>query len=105
MDIRDTEQVWCKGEIAQIYYKDLEVVSVLVHYDRWHKMYDEILYLPNIRIANLGFFTSRTNISFYNLTQSENNLRGQVRVLSANERHEEVNESESNNSDEDEVIE
>jgi hypothetical protein len=41
VDIRDTELIWCKAEIVDIYYQqNNEVEAVLVHYTQWHKMYD-----------------------------------------------------------------
>ena len=79
VDIRDTELIWCKGEIKDIYYKkDNEVEAVLVHYTQWHKMYDEVIYFPSSRIAPLDFFTNRADISCYTLHQQEDNMRGIV---------------------------
>lgn len=49
-----------------------------MHYDKWHRLYDEVIYLPNIRLAPYGYFTNRTNILSYNLRLTQDNLRGSV---------------------------
>lgn len=52
--------------------------AILVHYIQWHKLYDEVIYLPSIRLAPVGYFTNRNDISCYKLSQPEDNMRGLV---------------------------
>jgi len=40
-----------------------------VHYERWHKFYDEIIELPSLRLAPAGYFTNRNDIARYNLSE------------------------------------
>jgi hypothetical protein len=57
VDARDTENIWCQGMILDIYRKVDEktgrntVTGVLVHYNRWHKIYNEIIDVPSLRLA------------------------------------------------------
>lgn len=73
--------IWCKGEILEIYSSNNQVEAILVHYSQWHKMYDEVIYFPSIRLAPLGYFTNRTDIACYVLKELDNNLRGMVSIL------------------------
>jgi len=84
IDCRDTESIWCQAVVLDIYQKyDKEKgrkipVSVLVHYNRWHTIYNEIIDLPSNRIAPLRYFSMRTDIPHYNLAEAEGNVRGSV---------------------------
>ena len=46
IDVKDTESIWCQGTIEEIYQKvdkakgKQRVVAVLIHYRRWHKIYN-----------------------------------------------------------------
>jgi hypothetical protein len=51
---------------------------VLIHFNRWNSIYNEIIELPSLRLAPLQFFSSRTDIPRYNLSQADNNMRGLV---------------------------
>lgn len=51
---------------------------MLVHFNRWHNIYNEIIELPSLRLAPLRFFSSRTDIPRYNLSLPDNNMRGLV---------------------------
>lgn len=53
-------------------------VSVLVHYNRWHKIYNEIIDIPTNRLAPLSYFSDRVDIPHYNLVEEEGNVRGSV---------------------------
>lgn len=71
LDVRDTENIWCQGTVLDIFYEgaDKECPSaILVHFNRWHKIYNEIIEVPNSRIAPLFCFTGRTDIPRYNLS-------------------------------------
>jgi len=84
IDVRDTESIWCQGTIVKIYHKKNEttghsdLVSLLIHYNRWNKLYDEIIEVPSSRLAPLECFSGRTDIPRYNLSEADNNLRGSV---------------------------
>jgi hypothetical protein len=67
VDVRDTELIWCQADILDVYYRHEEVEAVLVHYHHWHRTYDEVIYIPSSRIAPLGFFTKRQDVSSYTL--------------------------------------
>lgn len=84
VDVRDTESIWCQGNILKIYCKkniitgQTETVSLLIHYQRWNKLYNEIIEVPSSRLAPLNCFSGRLDIPRYNLTEDDNNLRGSV---------------------------
>ena len=40
IDVRDTEHVWCKATVRQIFHENNEINEVLVHYHSWNKIYD-----------------------------------------------------------------
>ena len=71
IDARDSEYIWCKAEvIAAIESKEKEN-SILVHYQGWGKKYDEVLPINSVRIAKSGFYTSRTDIPYYQDTDNK----------------------------------
>jgi hypothetical protein len=53
-------------------------VAVLVHFNRWHNVYNEIIELPSHRLAPRHHFSSRNDIPRYNLALPDNNMRGLV---------------------------
>ena len=53
-------------------------MSVLVHYNRWNKLYNEVIELPSIRIASFQCFSGRIDIPRYNLADEDENMRGSV---------------------------
>ena len=67
IDVRDTEFVWCIGKVLKI-----ESNSLVIHYEGWHKQYDEEILLDSSRLANYGCYTMRNNIPRY-LIKGENN--------------------------------
>ena len=75
IDVRDTESIWCQGHIIDVYVKKEKVQSkdwvdsVLVHYNRWNSIYNEVIELPTNRLAPLSFFTGRIDIPRYNLAE------------------------------------
>jgi hypothetical protein len=46
------------------------VTELLIHYQGWNKIYDEILELSSPRLAPLGYFTSREDIPRYALNEN-----------------------------------
>lgn len=65
VDVRDTEYIWCRGFILNVYRRGDMVTEVLIHYQGWNKIYDEILEVTSTRIASLGFYTNREDIPRY----------------------------------------
>ena len=51
---------------------------MLIHFNRWNKVYDEVIEFSSHRLAPLEFFTSRVDIPRYNLSLQDDNLRGLV---------------------------
>ena len=45
---------------------------------KWAQMYDEIIDISSARLAQLGFYTNRTDIARYNLTEQNGNVRGSI---------------------------
>ena len=58
IDVLDSENIWCKGKIIDILKNDLSI-NLKIHYLGWNSLYDEIINKDSIRVAKLGFFTSR----------------------------------------------
>lgn len=78
LDVRDTESIWCQGTVVEVEADEGGPVAVLVHFNRWNSIYNEIIELPSLRLAPLHHFSSRTDIPRYNLALDDNNLRGLV---------------------------
>lgn len=84
VDVRDTENIWCQGDILRIYRKRSKTtgktttVALLIHYQRWNKLYNEIIDIPSSRLAPLNCFSGRIDIPRYNLSEPDGNLRGSV---------------------------
>ena len=76
VDVKDTEGIWCTGTIKTV----LNVENsnfILVHYDKWDSVYDELFSLDSNRLAPIGFYTSR-NILRYRLAMNEGNRQAEV---------------------------
>ena len=65
IDARDSEYIWCKAEIIAVIESKEKDNSILVHYKGWGRKYDEVLPISSSRIAKAGFYTSRTDIPYY----------------------------------------
>jgi hypothetical protein len=78
LDVRDTENIWCQGTVVEVEWEGRRPSTVLIHFNRWNSIYNEIIELPSLRLAPLQFFSSRTDIPRYNLSQTDNNMRGLV---------------------------
>lgn len=50
-----------------VYNKGDRVTELLIHYQGWNKIYDEILDVSSPRLAPLGFYTAREDIPRYAL--------------------------------------
>ena len=53
-------------------------MALLVHYNRWNKIYNEVIEVPTIRLAPFGCFSHRVDIPRYNLSEEDDNMRGSV---------------------------
>jgi hypothetical protein len=84
VDVKDTESIWCQGTILEVYQKydptsmRNKTVAVLVHYNRWNNIYNEIIDVPTVRLAPQNYFSSRSDIPHYNLAEDDGNMRGSV---------------------------
>lgn len=79
VDARDTEFIWCRATIRKILFDDgSQHKEYLVHYEGWNKVYDEIISHDSVRLAPYGYFSSRSDIPRYSLTQPEDNLRSRI---------------------------
>jgi hypothetical protein len=84
VDVRDTECIWCQGTVLKVYRRTNSkthrktTVALLVHYNRWNKLYNEIIELPSQRLAPLHCFSGRIDIPRYNLSEEDDNMRGSV---------------------------
>lgn len=71
IDVRDTENVWCVGEIKSIVTIKQEMYAY-IHYEGWNSAYNEYIPLGNERLASLGFYTNRGDIPRYILNGNGN---------------------------------
>lgn len=58
IDVKDTEDIWCKGLISDFSSQNQSLI-MKVHYDGWSNIYDEFIPINSERIATRGFYTSR----------------------------------------------
>jgi hypothetical protein len=75
IDVRDTENVWCVGEIKSILtVKDDKYIYL--HYYGWNSAFNEYIKFDNERLAPLSFYTSRSEIPRYILNGDGNCTTG-----------------------------
>lgn len=65
IDVRDTDYIWCIGEVRMIIESVGKDPILAIHYLGWNMWYDELLPTSSPRIAKLGFYTSRNDIPKY----------------------------------------
>ena len=70
VDVRDSEYIWCKAIVIAITEQKDKEPQLLVHYKGWNKKYDESLPISSPRIAKFGFYTSRTDIPRYEISEN-----------------------------------
>ena len=51
VDIRDTEYVWCSGEVTIKIESPNKDTLLVVHYQGWSKYFDEIIKITSPRLA------------------------------------------------------
>lgn len=71
IDVRDTENVWCIGEIKAIVTIKQENY-VYIHYEGWNQAYNEYIPFDHERLASPGFYTNRKDIPRYILNGNGN---------------------------------
>ena len=63
IDVRDTEFIWCRATIKDIFPVDCESKNdreaILVHYEGWANVFNEIIPLDSQRLAQFKFYTCR----------------------------------------------
>lgn len=62
IDCKDTEDIWCPAVIKLIIDRVNSIPLLLIHYDGWHSMYDELFPKNSPRLALRGFYTERSKI-------------------------------------------
>ncbi len=83
IDARDTEFIWCKATVLAVLPinckgKD-DREALLVHYEGWASVFDEVISLESQRLAKFKFYTSREEVPHYNLNQNNySHLRSPV---------------------------
>ena len=86
VDCKDTEDIWCPAAIKLIIDHGDQAPLLLIHYDGWHTMYDELLPKNSPRLAPRGFYTERSKVNLdiprYQLVNRDGNT--QAILLSQN---------------------
>ena len=79
IDVRDTEFIWCRAVVNEVYQKNHKNSSILIHYLGWNSVYDEIIELSSQRLANYKFYTQRSDIPHYHLNhENSDNMHSYV---------------------------
>lgn len=60
LDVLDTENIWCVGEVIKVLPNKNHASTLLIHYAGWDRAYDEFICENSSRLATLGFYTQRT---------------------------------------------
>ena len=69
--MRDTDYIWCTGEVRMIVESINREPILAIHYEGWNMWYDEFLPINSPRLARLGFYTSRDDIPKYQMKLRE----------------------------------
>ncbi|CDW85689.1 zinc binding [Stylonychia lemnae] len=77
VDMRDNVYIWCVATVTMKIEKANKEPLLIVHYEGWNNYYDEFVKISSIRLAPLGFYTSRNDIPKYQLKQ-ENAMTGDI---------------------------
>jgi hypothetical protein len=54
--VRDTEHIWCKARILHI-FKNNDKIDILVHFEGWDEIYNEVINTTSQRLAPYNFFS------------------------------------------------
>jgi hypothetical protein len=65
VDVLDRENVWCSGLVElKIMHQDRPAL-LYIHYEGWHRKFDEYMFINSKRLAPTGYYTSRPEIPRY----------------------------------------
>jgi len=78
VDVRDTECIWCVGYVKLKIEQPNQPPLLFIHYEGWHKIFDESLPQNSERLAPLGFYSERKDIPKYLLNPRGDNVSGVV---------------------------
>lgn len=53
-------------------------IDVLVHFEGWNEIYDEVINSKSQRLAPCNFFSSMEDIPRYRLNMNEDNIRSRI---------------------------
>jgi len=76
IDVRDTEGIWCSGTVKSILTSEKSSL-LLIHFDKWDSIYDEVFQIDSPRLAPHGFYTSRSILT-YKLPLNDGNRQAEV---------------------------
>jgi len=71
IDVRDTDYIWCVGQVRMVVESQFKEPVVTIHYLGWNMYYDEFLPLSSPRLAKKGFYTDRKDIPHYKIRGEE----------------------------------
>ena len=77
VDVRDTEYIWCVGQVKIKIESSTKDPLLVIHYEGWNKYFDEIISQTSVRVAPKGTYTNRLDIPKYAL-KTENSMQGQI---------------------------
>jgi hypothetical protein len=78
LDVRDTENIWCTGNVEMIMRFSESEPVVYIHYDGWSRKYDEYIPIDSTRLASMGVYTTRSDIPRYEMQQGVNMLHSRI---------------------------
>ncbi|CDW88471.1 UNKNOWN [Stylonychia lemnae] len=78
IDVRDTQYIWCVALIQLKIQTPDRPPIYFIHYEGWHKKYDEYIVSNSSRLAPLGIYTARADIPRYYQCPRTNQMYGQV---------------------------
>lgn len=80
IDVRDTDYIWCVGQVKIVVESVNRENIVAIHYEGWNMWYDELLPITSPRLAKYGFYSTRSDIPKYRLQTG----KGQMQALIVN---------------------
>jgi hypothetical protein len=94
VDVRDTDYIWCVGEVKMIIEAANKEPLLAIHYISWSMYYDEVLPLSSPRIAKLGYYTNRDDIPRYHLQEeTEAHQKGLMQAFIKNRINDQIKTS------------
>jgi hypothetical protein len=57
VDVRDTEHIWCVGQIELKICTQNRQALLYIHYEGWNRKYDEYIFVNSDRLAPHGTYT------------------------------------------------